>query len=45
MGSPEENAAIGVALSEQKQLRVFANPKPKVDRRALEQAAVLGRIK
>jgi quercetin dioxygenase-like cupin family protein len=45
MGSPEENAAIGVALSEQKQLRVFANHKPKVDRRALEQAAVLGRIK
>jgi len=46
MGSPEENAAIGLApLSEQKQLPVFANPKSEADRRALQQAAVLGRIK
>jgi quercetin dioxygenase-like cupin family protein len=46
MGSPEENAAIGlVAPSEQKQVPVFANPKPKVDWRALQQAAVLRTIK
>jgi hypothetical protein len=51
MGSPEENAAIGLlagqqksprSVSEPKQPPVFAKPKSEVGRRALHLAAVLG---
>jgi hypothetical protein len=50
VSADETEAEIGLhksplAVSEQKQVPVFANPNSEADRRALQQAAVLVRIK